>query len=140
MKYIIQITYDTGDSFNHYIDLEEPLYYQDIDFKQKLLCFDDLNIGKENLRRIYEHYTAIQDIERTGRFEYTAEEIKQKKEEIKQKDWFDVTGDWKYKIFLLNDKKEKIYVSAFWCGYFETLRSAEIKLNQPDMDGIKINF
>lgn len=54
MKYQIKYIYDTGDSFNHYRDEEGVLE----------LINEDLNVAKENLKRIKEHY------EKTMRYLY----------------------------------------------------------------------
>jgi len=88
MIYEIQIDYGTGDSF-HSEDIEgEPIG----------IVNENLEMAKENLRRIKEHYKKYSD----------------------SSDF-----DERYELELLLD--EGVHkITPFWIGYFETLHGAKI--------------
>jgi hypothetical protein len=152
-KYRIKISYQTGDSF-HFEDCYNYLE----------LTWDDIDVAKENLIRIKEHYEMYQgiNVHRSG---ISRDEWFKKNG---NKDWFvnspklfskktncaidekskDRVGDgnWEYRpdsymaehcLHLITDNGVKMQLSAFWTGYFETLYSAEIELDESDM---KITF
>lgn len=152
-EYRIKIDYMTGNSFGS----ENTSDYLELTFK-------DLNVAKENLKRIKEHYEMYQDIE-GWRSTKTRD---QWYEENINKDWFvnkpklwniklneviderkkelHSQEDLQYKpddyyathcLYLYIDEGVQIQMSAFWCGYFETLNSAEIEADSSDM---KITF
>ena len=127
MKYKIKITYDTGNSFRK----EEGK----IDFLD--LEFTDLEIAKDNLRRIKEHYLAYMLIKN----EWDIREKDRKREIIKaeSQDWYvsGRNGEWEYIINLFNNKGETVQEQVFWAGYFESLVCAEIV---SDDEGMKIEF
>ena len=149
MKYKIKIYYSTGNSFGsedveEYIDLE----------------WEDLNVAKENLQRIKEHYSQYEAI--NSYFDRrTSEEIYN---ENMDKNWFVYKpklfslihdrvvdenqkeklgdGNWKYVpdndsaqycIKLKTDGGIDYQMTAFWCGYFEQLYSAKIEIDNSDM-------
>ena len=118
--YQIQINYSTGDSF-HTEDREER-----IDF-----VWTNLEVAKENLQRIEEHYKMYQN---TGRHYHASFEDIQK--EHGDKPWFvdgtkeksitDPTFLAGYALNLVKDDGEEFRYSVFWTGYFEHLYGASI--------------
>ncbi len=152
--YNIKIEYRTGDSFGSE-DMTEEIEGS----------WSNLEIAKENLNSIAEHYKMHQDINNN----YRSKKSKyQWFEENKNKSWFvnkpklfcissnnaidekdkkRVGKDnWEYRpddyyaeycLKLKCDNGEYMQISAFWCGYFEALYSAEIVI---DNKGMKITF
>jgi len=125
MEYKIKIDYTTGNSFH----TENTFDYLEIEW-------EDLNKAKENLVRIKEHYQQYRDI--------NSYSLKKSKEEIfeenKDKAWFVDDGDeyhGEYCLKLETDNGNDYQLRAFWCGYFESLRSAEIEIDKSDL---KIEF
>ena len=149
MVYKIKIDYSTGNSFGS----EDMIGYVDLEWT-------NLNVAKENLQRINEHYKQYNDVS----------ECRGKKEllalynENRKKDWFVykpklvsklsgcaigekeknrigeenceyVPDDYfaQYCIILKTDDGKDYQMSAFWCGYFEVLYSAEIEIDNSDM-------
>jgi hypothetical protein len=150
-EYRIKISYCTGNSFGS----EDTWEYLDLTWK-------NLDVAKENLKRISEHYTMYTDLEgyRTNKYELF--------DKNKDKEWFVYKpklfcissnnaivekdkkkvgdGNWEYRpddyyaghcLKLKADNGNTMQISAFWCGYFETLHEAEIEVNNGDM---KIKF
>lgn len=155
MEYRIKIEYRTGNSFG---SSDESDYIE--------LSWKDLDIAKENLQRINDHYKQYQELN-----SYSARKNRTTREIVlsnMDKDWF------VYKPILVSkingyaiDEKDKIRIgeenceyipdsnfsenclklktdgdiemkiSAFWCGYFEQLYSAEIEIDNNDL---KISF
>lgn len=153
MKYKIKIDYSTGDSFNSYNEIR----YIDLEWS-------NLDVAKENLQRIREHYQQYTDVEycRTltqkyiiynknrpnDWFVYKPRIIsklngciidEKEKNEIGDEKWEYVPDDYyaEYCIRLKTDDNKDYQISAFWCGYFEQLYSAEIEIDNSDM---KITF
>jgi len=150
-EYRIKISYSTGDSF-HNEDAEQTLE----------LTWKNLDIAKENLQRIKEHYQMKEDIHR-----YNSKlTLWQWYEKNKDKEWFvnkpklfskkhdhalddnEKTkkavgeGNWEYRpdsyfaehcLYLKADNGNQMQLSAFWCGYFESLYGAEIEVDNSDM-------
>jgi len=85
--YDIEITYTTGNSFGSERLVED-------------LCnpVTSLDVAKENLKRIKEHYIKYEDSPNTGGY---------------------------YQLTLLTDGKDRT-ISPFWIGYFETLHGARV--------------
>jgi len=110
--YRIEVSYETGDSFNsHDIVDEIPLEWK------------KLEKAEEALARIKEHYQWYTDS--------TCTSALLPKKPIKPK-WVNVpkdtyTSDKIYCFNLQNDEDEEIKIHPFWCGYFETLYGADIK-------------
>lgn len=152
-EYRIKVSYNTGDS-ERSNDTEDYLE----------LTWTNLEIAKENLQRIKEHYTMYNSIN-----EYNP---KLKAEQLFKnnlnKEWFVNKpklycissnnaidekdkkkvgeGNWEYRpdhyyaeycLKLKTDKGTDMQINAFWCGHFEHLHSAEIEVNNDDM---KITF
>lgn len=141
MKYTIQVNCTTGDSESSWTEI------RDLD-----LAWNDLNIAKENLQRIKEHYEYYRLMNKDYR--YTPNIGDQESNYYKPKKFFDEA-----KKLASNqrwyDKKNKLTDTSlvleldngttytyhtFWCGYFESLNSAEIVLEMPSDDGMKIEF
>ena len=152
VEYKIKIYYSTGDSNSS----NDETSYLD-------LTWVNLDIAKENLRRIKEHYLQYQELR-----SWNHKDRLQIFNENKHKNWFVNIpklfcissncaidekdkkkvgdGNWEYRpdqhfaeycLKLKTDKGSTMQISAFWCGHFESLHSAEIELNNDDM---KIEF
>lgn len=153
MKFRIKLSYTTGDSFGS----ESTQDYLELEW-------DIIEVAKDNLQRIKEHYKMYRDL---NSYSYK----KKSKDEIfaenKEKSWFvyspklfskngeAITQDTANKIGrdnyiikpdehlgtyclkLIADNGNEMQISAFWCGYFETLHSAEIEFDDSD---IRIEF
>lgn len=153
MEYSIKISYITGDSFSSELAIDF------IEFTWK-----NIDIVKQNLLRIKEHYEQYQNI---YKFNY-----KMKSENYldinKNKDWFVNIpelycisnnntieekykkkvgdGNWAYRpehyqatkcLYIFLDDNKKVQLSAFWVGTFEQLKTIEIVVNGDDL---KIEF
>ena len=93
--YTILIDYTTGNSFNSERISEEELG----------IVVSSLDMAKENLKRIKEHYKKYSDSPNRGDH---------------------------YKLDLLTDKDERT-IYPFWIGYFETLHGAKIQNLEEDL-------
>ena len=154
VEYRIRIDYSTGNSFGSH-DVTDYLEF----------TWKNLDIVKENLRWIKEHYEMYRSIHNYGN--------KLKREQIffnnKDKDWFvnipklycissnnaisekDKNkvgeGNWEYRpdecaeycLKLKLDNENDMQMSAFWCGHFEELHTAKIEIAGND-DDMEINF
>lgn len=150
--YKIKVSYSTGNSFGSH-DTDDYLE----------LSWKDLDIAKENLIYIKEHYDMYMAL--NG---YASRKSKGSQLELnKDKDWFvnvpklycisqnraidenqkeRYKDDWEYRVDeyyaesalkLKADNGNYMQMSAFWCGYFESLQEVEIVLDKSDM---KISF
>lgn len=121
-KYFIKYRYMTGNSFGS---------HEEIDTLE--LTWDNLDIAKENLKRIQEHYKWYKYIEESGKIYFN----KSRNKTIPQPEWWDCkNGDTHYqhhKINLVTDNRKEIQMWCPWCGYFESLIEAEIELDSSDM-------
>lgn len=109
--YTIKIDYQTGNSFG----IE--------DRSSNLEANWNLEVAKENLQRIKEHYQIIKDRDNYVSIGSSKETSLMKK--IKTERWY--TGkyfEWSIKL-LENDSTEKEY-RCFWTGYFERLYGGTI--------------
>ncbi len=139
-KYKIKISYRTGNS----IESEDTIDYLE-------LTWNILDVAKENLQRIKEHYLMYKEFDKWPK--PTEKQIFDKN--IKSA-WFvnepklykKLLGDgnWEYRpehylatycLFLRTDDNTPMQMRAFWCGHFERLYSAEIEMDNSDM---KIEF
>lgn len=117
MAYKIKYSYKTGDSF-HSHDVEDILDYE----------WENLDIAKEALKRIREHYKWYEYME-GARYEDKVEKPK----------WFNVKSDGvdedliHHLINLPMDNWQEVQFWPPWCGYFEKLNGAEIVLDSIDM-------
>ena len=120
--YQIEISYSTGDSF-HTEDRERR-----IDF-----VWTDLEVAKENLRRIEEHYKMYNQTSRNYHMPF-----KEMKKQYGKEKWFvDVSAEKGkafstpefvagYSLNLVDNDGNDFRYSAFWTGYFEHLYGASI--------------
>ena len=152
--YRIKVSYCTGNS-----DGSEYTY----DYLE--LTWKNLDIAKENLQRIKEHYDLYQKVDgyKTNKTKY------QSIKECEDKPWFCYgtpklfcistnnaidekykakVGDnnWEYRpdeytsLYCLKikaDNGNEMQMGAFWCGYFEQLNEIEIEIDDSDF---KIRF
>jgi hypothetical protein len=123
-KYKIVAYYQTGDSFGSR-DTQSDVELQ----------WNDLEIAKENLRRIKEHDEFQREVD--NRFANKTKD--QLLKEAKNKPWF---TDNKYGFYhclnLLTDRGKLHKYSAPWCGYFERLHGARIELvDELDSDDMR---
>jgi hypothetical protein len=107
----IRINYKTGNSFGSHIEIDM------LD-----LPTNSIDIAKENLKRIKEHYKV---------YEKKSSCLRQYKEIIYPDFYITEIEEQNHKwecdgIVLLTDKGEHRLYSPFWIGYFETLNSCEI--------------
>lgn len=105
-RYYIEIHYKTGDS-------ESTNEYRN----SISLTWNNLDIAKENLQRIKEHY-----IWYDNKYGWDPDKGKEKKPDFVHDKHDGV-------LFLLTDDKEDFQMSSYWTGHFEDLFSATIKEN-----------
>lgn len=127
--YCIEVYYNTGNSFGSMEDRDIiPLSWENID------------IAKENLNRIKEHNEFVNELNDST---YKIDNTRSRSEIIdsrSNKDWLVLTND-EYEsenyIMLMKDSGEFTRVYCFWVGYFESIISAKIIINNEDTE---INF
>ena len=117
MTYVIEVTYDSGDSYETRPNQKEILE----------LTWEDLSVAKDNLKRIQEHYEFYKKLYSAN---YTLKD-KIKKDMIRQR--WGVENDPERCLKLATDDGGEWQILAFWTGYFETLRGAEIIIDNKDM-------
>jgi hypothetical protein len=117
----ILINYNTGDSFHNEDNIESHLE----------MTWENLDVAKENLQRIKEHYKWYQDKE-NSHFSW-----KNKGEKLAPEPEWHKGMEYDFSIKLKADNGNEMQMTAFWCGYFESLNSAEIINDNSDM---KITF
>jgi hypothetical protein len=117
MSYQIEYNYDTGDSFGTQTGLIGILE----------LGWESLEVAKQNLQRIKEHYQWY-----SRKKGWRNEKV----EDPTDKDWYSQKYD--FCIILKTDDGNDWQISAPWCGYFESLNEARI-ISKVD-DGMSISF
>lgn len=120
MRYTININYDTGDSFTHQSGVE-----QTIDLE-----WDDLELAKQNLQFIKEHY----DLYKLSRAYGKAAEYEEKLKEAETKEWYKKSEYTTLGLQLKADNGNYMGLYVFWCGYFETLNYVEIIPAKSELD------
>ena len=131
--FTIFLEYTTGDTFH----TEETSTTLEAEWT--------LDVAKENLKRIKEHYKAYQD--RNGyascmmgkRENDLLEKIKNERWFIQQKvgSW---TLGWEHSVRLLENDGSTNDYSCDWCGYFETLHGGRIVGCKPNGDDNDLEF
>lgn len=131
-KYKIKISYRTGNSFGSH-DEEE---FIDLEWEK-------LEVVKENLQFIKEHYKQYKELNGWNRVK-TSEQIFK---ENKDKEWFvsqkRKNGESYIEESCIKFKADDeifMQIYCFWCGYFESLQSAEIIIDVPEENDMKIEF
>ncbi len=132
--YKIKINYNTGDSFGTEEGLETTLEF----------TWKSLQIAKENLIRIKEHYEYYQLLNKKYST-LSKKEIEKQIKIAKSKDWFttsEYNRDGEYALVLKTDDGTSCQISTtMWVGYFESLNYAEIVLVSAENDNnMKISF
>lgn len=120
--YKIKYVYDTGDSFRTEEDRIGIFEFS----------WNNLEIAKENLQRIKEHYEFYKNLSESS---LSKKEMKKFLNEMKLKDWFTPQCD--SCLILFTDDNKPCRINAPWCGYFERLNEVEII---EDNSGRKISF
>ena len=104
--YDIRINYKTGNSFGRHDESDM------VD-----LPVESLDIAKENLQRIKQHYLCVQDRDSYHPKSHTPAPLPD----------YVLDNGWSYSLALkTSELNERIIIHPFWCGYFETLHGAEI--------------
>lgn len=116
MKYQIEVSYETGDSFHT---------ENTSDFLEE--TWTDLTIAKENLKRIKEHYEYYEYKQFLNRFR------KNNEPEMKKPDCVVESHGEVSSIILLLDNGKEWQFWPQWIGYFESLQGAEIIPDESDM-------
>jgi hypothetical protein len=104
--YQIKVEYETGDSFGR-SDEQEILRHS----------WSNLDIAKENLQRIKEHYLWANNWQPERKAPSFLE---------------DTTHYGRWDINLLNDERNEVRFGVSWVGYFETLYGASIIADEKD--------
>lgn len=131
--YLIKYNYNSGDSNGTDYNIEDVLE----------LKFKSLDVAKDNLRRIKEHYLLYQELE--GCYVgYKARKYKEILEEMATKDWavLKKNGEYEYKacLILKADGGKPFQIYAPWCGYFESLNEAWIEEGVLKDNDMRISF
>ena len=121
MKYYIEFDYTTGDSFHS--EDREGIALNEFEW-------ENLEIVKENLQRIVEHYNWLKNLNSwSKKIREGAKEPSWRK--VKQLDRFEPSEEI---INLKLDNGEEVQFWPDWCGYFETLHAVRIKTKNSEED------
>ena len=119
VKFQIQLSYTTGDSFKSWRE-EETLEYE----------WENIEIVKENLKRIKEHYLWYKNHDKN--WKKTLPDFCKKTPRAYSDSIYD------YIILLESDNGLDHSVYPFWCGYFETLHHAKIIIKEDESNDLII--
>lgn len=125
MKYQITVYYQTGDSFNTE-DTETTLEMR----------WENLDIAKENLERIKKHYEYYYDSNNSFMLRHDKKALEEKWKDIP--DYIVIqkrTAPFPM-LKLKLDNENEVQIWPPWCGYFERLYGAEIKIDY-DKSGMR---
>lgn len=132
MEYKIEYDYYTGNSFGS----EDSTGVLELEWK-------DLQVAKDNLKRIQEHWRYYKSKERI-RDSYSQTQVVNELEivstvEKEQPDWYvKPEGDYKshnhHCIILYTDNGKPWQIWCPWCGYFEGLYGAKIINAESDLE------
>lgn len=106
MNYKIKYSYRTGDSFGHH-DADGVLEME----------WENVDIAKAALKRIQEHYRWYEDQNATWR--------SSKDKPVAEPSWH-VGEQYDFTVKVKLDNGNEVKFCAPWCGYFESLYSAEV--------------
>lgn len=126
MTWQIKYQYETGDSYGSE-DREAVLEME----------WENLDIAKENLQRIREHYEVYSN-KRFPDWRLTKKQLEDKQKEAKTKPWF--VKEYDFCLMLKADNGNECQISAPWCGYFERLYGADIITKEPANNDMSISF
>ncbi len=119
--YKIIVEYETGDSFGSW------------DASDEIGPWTNLDIAKENLLRIKEHYEIYKDFEYSDYYKCNESTKRQFLNETGLSEiprW--LAPHWQRNIILLNDDECPYIVHVNWAGYFERLSGASIRRAEED--------
>lgn len=119
-KYRIKVDYSTGDSFH----TEDTSDLVEMDW-------NDLDIAKENLKRIEEHYKWYTYHNKSYSRFFNDKKIDEPLHHIGLEYDFQI----RYKL----DDGTEFFTTCPWCGYFENLQCAEIVVN-PEINDMKFTL
>ena len=124
--YLIEVTYDTGDSFHQEHDVKHIV---------KELKWKSLTKAKKALKDIVNHYKFYMTMHK----EWSAgKKEKDKAQRIaKSSKWYDERYP-DFNIHVENDDGERINISSCWTGYFDSMVGADI-ITEED-DGMSFRF
>jgi hypothetical protein len=120
--FTLEIHFKTGDSFESYEETDKIGH-----------VWESLDKAEEALYAIKDHHNYIQEVKRAERLNRT--EAKKLKKQAEKESWF-CTGDSTENECYLKVKDDEgnlVKINAFWHGYFETLLSARIVLEEEIM-------
>lgn len=134
--YTIEVTYQTGDSFNSY---EETNTIG--------LVWEDKQLARKALAAIKEHYTLYSEQESYSR----NKNIQEIRDKAMSSEWYlkAIEGStdkwtkspeyWQYNCAVeMDDGSYRNIPTNMWCGYFESLHTAKIVNESDDED--EVNF
>lgn len=133
MSYYIKFTYDTGNTFEIQMGETGSLYYQEDN--QRLLCtWEDLDLAREALKRMKEHYLWQDSLSTTYSDDLSEPKwwIERPEERMRYST--------KYHFNVLLEKDREVFAySGEYLGFFETLISAEIKrIEEENLDSFNL--
>jgi len=114
--YKIIVNYNSGDSFNQYPNQQCECVHE----------WDNLDIAKENLKRIIEHNKAAKKLSgwtSYGRGTWS---------DFKNEHWYSKTYP-AHSVLLLTDDNTEYIESCEWIGYFEDMNFCEVIPKNNDM-------
>lgn len=127
MKYQITVYYETGDSF-HTEDTETTLEMR----------WENLDIAKENLERIKQHHEYYYDSKKRYTFRYNEKDFYDKWKSVPDFIVIDPRVASFPMLKLKLDNGNEMEMWPMWCGHFERLYGAEIKIDY-DKNGMRFD-
>jgi hypothetical protein len=124
-NYKIKVCYQTGDSFS---SEESTEIIEEFSWESE-------EVAKRNLQRIGEHYKLYMLFNKE--YNISKEQLTEAKKNAKKTDWFIDNNYWEYSLKIELDDGTFKELTTRWCGYFESLWSAEIVCDKSDT---KITF
>jgi len=127
--YTIKVNYRTGSSFSTE-ECEDTIG----------LCWNNVELARKALLALKEHYELYSDLDRYGHNQKTDQDIYNivktkywyKKADKTNNKWYTPVRDWyNYCAVEMDDGSFRRIPTNMWCGYFETLYTAEL-VNEND--------